>query len=168
MLIENSPGWQVDSFGNRRVRREKGAHQHASLDGDPQEVLVEKVSVRQICRDYGLSHHAVKKMLENVEPPGYQRHEGERPRPKLGLFLGTIDQILEDDKTAPPKQCHTAKRIFKRLRDEHGSDGSESQVRAVVATLRSTSADAYVPLRQPPGEAQFGFGEAMDEIAGVH
>ena len=36
-------------------------------------VLVEKVSVRQICRDYGLSHHTVKKMLDNVEPPGYQR-----------------------------------------------------------------------------------------------
>ena len=130
-------------------------------------VLVEKVSVRQICRDYGLSHHTVKKMLDNVEPPGYQQHEGERPRPKLGSFLGTIDQILEDDKTAPPKQRHTAKRIFERLRDEHGYDGSESQVRAVVATRRSTSADAYVPLRQPPGEAQFDFGEATVEIAGV-
>jgi hypothetical protein len=56
-------------------------------------VLVEKVSVRQICRDYGLSHHTVAKMLENVEPPGYQQGQGERPRPKLGPFLGVIDQI---------------------------------------------------------------------------
>ena len=47
-------------------------------------MMVEKVSVRQICRDYGLSHHTVAKMLENVEPPGYQQGEVERPRPKLG------------------------------------------------------------------------------------
>ena len=57
--------------------------------------------MRQICRDYGLSHHTVAKMLENVEPPGYQQGQGERPRPKLGPFLGVIDQILEVDKTAP-------------------------------------------------------------------
>jgi hypothetical protein len=56
-------------------------------------VLVEKVSVRRICRDYGLSHHTVAKMLKNVEPPGYQQGQGERPRPKLGPFLGVIDQI---------------------------------------------------------------------------
>jgi hypothetical protein len=38
----------------------------------------------------------------------------------LGQFLGVIDEILDADKTAPPKQRHTAKRIYKRLRDEYG------------------------------------------------
>ena len=124
-------------------------------------VLVEKVSVRQICRDYGLSHHTVAKMLENVEPPGYQQGQGERPRPKLGPFLGVIDQILEVDKTAPKKQRHTAKRVFERLRDEHGYQGSESHVRRYLAEIDHRHAEVFVPLSQPPGEAQFDFGEAV-------
>jgi len=39
---------------------------------------------------------------------------------------GIIDQILEDDKEASKKQRHTAKRIFERLRDEHGYLGAIS------------------------------------------
>ena len=78
-------------------------------------VLVEKVPKRQICRDYQISFHTLEKMLQNVEPTGYQQRPGERPRPKLGAFVGVIDQILEDDKTAPKKQRHTAKRIFVRI-----------------------------------------------------
>jgi transposase len=130
-------------------------------------VLVEKVPKRQICREYQISHHTLEKMLQNVEPPGYQQSPGERPRPKLGPFLGVIDQILEDDQTAPKKQRHTAKRIFERLRDEHGCSGSESQVRALVAKRRGRHAEVFVPLAQPPGEAQFDFGEALVEIAGA-
>jgi transposase len=130
-------------------------------------VLVEKVPKRQICREYQISHHTLEKMLQNVEPPGYQQSPGERPRPKLGPFLGVIDQILEDDQTAPKKQRHTAKRIFERLRDEHGCSGSESQVRALVAKRRGRHAEVFVPLAQPPGEAQFDFGEAVVEIAGI-
>ena len=130
-------------------------------------VLVEKVPKRQICREYQISHHTLEKMLQNVEPTGYQQRPGERPRPKLGAFLGVIDQILEDDTTAPKKQRHTAKRIFERLRDEHGYSGSESQVRAVVAQRRGRHAEVFVPLAQPPGEAQFDFGEAVVEIAGT-
>ena len=41
-------------------------------------------------------------------------------RPKLGPLVPVIDAILEADKTALPKQRHTAKRIFERLRIEHG------------------------------------------------
>jgi transposase len=130
-------------------------------------VLVEKVPKRQICREYQISHHTLAKMLQNVEPTGYQQRPGERPRPKLGAFLGVIDQILEDDKTAPKKQRHTAKRIFERLRDEHDYTGSESQVRAVVAQHRERHAEVFVPLAQPPGEAQFDFGEAVVVIADI-
>jgi transposase len=85
-------------------------------------VLVEKVSRRQICRDYGLSHYTVAKILDQVEPPGYQR-VGERPRPKLGPFLEVIEEILR----------LTAKCIFERLVDEHGYTGSESHVRRYLA-----------------------------------
>ena len=130
-------------------------------------VLVEKVSRRQICRDYGLSHQTLAKMLENVEPQGYQQRQGERPRPKLGPFLGVIDEILRLDETAPKKQRHTAKRIFERLRDEHGYQGSESHVRRYLAENDHRHREVFVPLAQPPGEAQFDFGKAIVEIADV-
>ena len=35
-----------------------------------------------------------------------------------------IDAILEGDSRVPRKQRHTAKRVFERLRDEYGFDGS--------------------------------------------
>jgi len=128
-------------------------------------VLVEKVPKRQICREYQISFHTLEKMLRNVEPTGYQQRPGERPRPKLGAFLGVIDQILEEDTTAPKKQRHTAKRIFERLRDEHGYQGSESQVRRYLADNDHRHREVFVPLAQPPGEAQFDFGEAVVVIA---
>ena len=58
---------------------------------------------------------------------------GPRPKPKLGEFLGVIDEILEADKTAPAKQRHTGRRIFERLRDEYGYTGGITQVREAVA-----------------------------------
>ena len=58
-------------------------------------------------------------MLQYAVPPGYQRQQPIK-RPKLGPWLGVIDAILEDDKQRPAKQRHTAKRIFERLKDEHG------------------------------------------------
>jgi hypothetical protein len=44
-------------------------------------------------------------------------------KPKLGPLIPAIEAILEADRTAPVKQRHTAKRIFERLRDEHGFTG---------------------------------------------
>jgi hypothetical protein len=40
--------------------------------------------------------------------------------------MPVIEAILEADRAAPPKQQHTAKRIFERLRDEHGYGGGVS------------------------------------------
>ena len=40
-----------------------------------------------------------------------------------------IDAILEADRQVPRKQRHTAKRIFERLRDEHGFDGQYTIVK---------------------------------------
>src|SRR5271165_3339062 len=129
-------------------------------------VLVEGASKRSILRDYQVGHQALAKILANPEPPGYQMSESRR-KPVLGPYLGVIDEILTADQEAPPKQRHTAKRIFERLRDEYGYAGCESQVRAAVRKARRYSKEAFVPLSHPPGHAQFDFGEAVVEIAGV-
>ena len=129
-------------------------------------VLVEKVSKRQIRRDYRIGSETLDKILANAEPPGY-RQRAPRSRPKREQFLPVIDQILQNDRDAPAKQRHTAKRIYERLRDEHGFEGSESHVRAIVAQARLRTREVFVPLSQPPGEAQFDFGEATVEIDGA-
>jgi transposase len=107
-------------------------------------------------------------MLEHAEPPGYRTTE-QRSRPILGPFAGVIDEILaiDADPSTPKKQRHTARRIFDRLRDEHGYVGSEATVRRYVAQHRRVSAEVFIPLSQPPGEAQFDFGEATVEIDGM-
>ena len=47
-----------------------------------------------------------------------------------------IDQILEDDKTQPKKQRHTAKRIYERLKTEHGFSGGYTVVKDYVREAR--------------------------------
>jgi len=128
-------------------------------------VFVESASKRSIRRDYRVSARTLEKILANAEPPGY-RLRVTRPKPVLGQFLGAIEEILIADRDAPAKQRHTAKRIFERLRDEHGYTGCSSQVRAQVAAARRRQREVFVPLSHPPGEAQYDFGEATVIIAG--
>src|SRR3954464_4712466 len=122
-------------------------------------VLVDGLSKRAACRAYDIHWDTLQKILGQPEPPGYRR-TAPRPRPKLDPFLGVIHQILEDDKKAPRKQRHTARRIFERLRDEHGYTGGLTIVKQAVAAWRTRSAEVFVPLAHPPGEAQVDFGEA--------
>jgi transposase len=99
-------------------------------------------------------------------PPGYQRQQPVR-RPKLGPWVGVIDAILEEDKSTPPKQRHTAKRIFERLRQEHEFAGGYTIVKDYVHTAKLRSREMFVPLTHAPGEAQADFGEAWVVMAGV-
>src|ERR1700761_7285562 len=122
-------------------------------------VLVDRLSKRAACRAYGIHWDTLKKILEHPGPPGYRRATV-RPKPKLDPFLSVIDQILADDKKAPRKQRHTSRRIFERLRDEHGYLGGLTVVKEAVATWRLRSAEVFVPLTHRPGEAQVDFGQA--------
>jgi len=129
-------------------------------------VLVEGASKRSMRREYRIGSETLAKILANPEPPGY-RLAAPRPRPKVGEFVGVIDEILTADRMAPPKQRHTSKRIFERLRDEYGYSGGITQVKEAVAASRLGSRESFVPLSHPPGEAQFDFGEATVVIDGV-
>ena len=122
-------------------------------------VLVEGASKRSVCRDYRIAHKTLQKILANSEPPGY-RQDAARTKTKLGPYLPVITEILEQDRNAPPKQHHTAKRIFERLRDEHGYEGGITQVKEAVARQRRHAREVFVPLSHPLGEAQFDFGFA--------
>ena len=129
-------------------------------------VRVEGQSQRAVAREYGLSRETVRKMLQYAVPPGYQRQQPIK-RPKLGPWLGVIDAILNDDKLRPVKQRHTSKRIFERLKDEHGFTGGYTIVKDYVRTATLRGQEMFVPLVHPAGEAQVDFGEALVVIAGV-
>jgi transposase len=128
--------------------------------------LVEGKSQRTVAREFGLARKTVRKMLAYSAPPGYQRQQPVR-RPKLGPWVGVIDSILKEDKTRPAKQRHTAKRIFERLKEEHGFSGGYTIVKDYVRGEELRSREMFVPLVHPPGEAQADFGEALVVIAGV-
>jgi transposase len=129
-------------------------------------VRVEGRSQRAVAREFGLSRETVGKMMRYAVPPGYQRQQPVR-RPKLGPWVGVIDAILADDRLRPEKQRHTAKRIFERLKEEHGFTGGYTIVKDYVRSVELRSREMFVPLVHPAGEAQADFGEALVVIAGV-
>jgi hypothetical protein len=129
-------------------------------------VQIEGLSRREAARQFGIDPRTVAKMLAFSVPPGYRRR---RPpaRPKLDPFTGIIDAILTQDEGRPRKQRHTSKRIFDRLREEHGYAGGITIVKDYVLARRLRQLEVFVPLRHDPGHAQADFGEALAEIAGV-
>ena len=129
-------------------------------------VQIEGLSKRAAARRFGIDPKTVDKMMTFSVPPGYVRTKPP-VRPKLDAFIGTIDKILADDKGQPKKQQHTAKRIFERLRDEHGFAGGVTIVKDYVAGWQQRAREMFVPLVHPPGHAQADFGEALAIIGGV-
>src|SRR5919107_898778 len=127
---------------------------------------VEGLSIREAARRFGIHRNTVRKMLAFSVPPGYRRR-GPPARPRLGPFTAVIDRILEEDRSAPPKQRHTAKRIHDRLRAEHGFAGGYTTVKDYVRQRRAAVREVFVPLAHPPGHAQADFGEAVAVVGGV-
>jgi transposase len=128
-------------------------------------VLTKELSQRAACKEYGLGWHTLKKILAHDEPPGYRQAQPREKR-KLAPFLPTIQEILTADRQAPKKQRHTAKRIFERLRDEHGYQGGETVVKDAVRAWKQSHQEVFLPLSHPPGEGQVDFGEATVRLSG--
>ena len=116
-------------------------------------VMVEGKSIREVSREFGLHRDTVRKMLAHSVPPGYRRQNPPK-RPKLEPYTGVIDRILEDDLRRPRKQRHTAKRIFERLRDEHGYDGGYTTVKDYVREHRRQTRESDVRFVPPAPNTQ--------------
>jgi transposase len=130
----------------------------------------QRVSVRGLARRHRVHRRTVRQALADATPP--DRKTPVRFSPALGPYRGIIREWLEADAVAPPKQRHTAKRIWERLREEYGADVGQSTVRTFVARVRAESrtgvAVVTVPQTHPPGaEAEVDFGEFRGVIAGV-
>ncbi len=125
-----------------------------------------EISMRQACSEYHLNFRTVRKIVRQPEPSPF-RAPPARPKPVLGPFLSILQQIIDGDRHAPPKQRHTARRIYERLRDEHDYPGCPSIVRDAVRAYKQSQAEVFLPLLHPPGEGQVDFGRAEVVVAGV-
>ena len=123
-------------------------------------------SLSEIASIEKLDWRTVRKYVDmddfNEAPP--KPDEGEHSS-KLDQFKPLIDKWLTEDRKAPRKQRHTARRVHRRLKDEaEGYDCSYRLVAAYVAEkkkeLRLKRKEGYLPLEHHPGEAQADFGYA--------
>jgi transposase len=127
---------------------------------------IEGKSIRQIQREMGYHRKTIRKALEGGEVPHYILRAS-RPSPVLDPVKPIINQWLVEDQDRPPKQRHTAKRIYERLKTEYGFVGAESTVRSYVSQRRKLlGTQVFIPLSyEPGGQGQVDFGEAEVIIA---
>jgi transposase len=131
----------------------------------------EGLSIRALAARHGVHRRAVRQALASPVPPA-KRAPRSRPAPKLGACRALIDAWLEADREAPRKQRHTARRIYRRLVDEHGADVAETTVRDYVRARKRAMGwpvgEVFVPQVHAPGmEAEVDWGEAQVDLAGV-
>lgn len=128
-------------------------------------VLVDGQSKRSVMSEEGLHWETLQKMLAHPEPPGYQGRSS--PGRKIDPHRRWISDLIEADRQVPRKQRHTAIRIFDRLKAERGYEGGYTAVKEVVAELKATKREVFMPLSQRPGEAQVDFGHALVNLNGT-
>jgi transposase len=120
-------------------------------------------SIRSIASRLGHCQKSVGRAIRSQtgEPLPYTRTKPVG-YPKLGAFVAIIQQILREDESAPKKQRHHAKRIFERLKAEHGYAGSYYPVRRYVASLRQSTRETFMRLDHMPGHRmEFDFGQVQ-------
>ncbi|MFI5088977.1 MAG: IS630 family transposase [Terriglobales bacterium] len=122
-------------------------------------VLRGGISQRQMALETGISRQTVRKMLKFTLPPGCRRQQPIR-RPKLGPWIGVIDQIVKEDGTRPKKQRNTAKRIWQRLCEEQQFSGGYTIVKDYLRRARFIANADTKTGRQSQGE---GLGEPSFE-----
>ena len=78
-------------------------------------------SIRSISRRLGHCQKTISRAISSQtgEPLPYTRTKAVG-YPKLGPFVEIIRRIIADDESAPRKQRHHARRIYERLKAEHG------------------------------------------------
>lgn len=132
--------------------------------------------IRKLCINKGISKNTVAKMTGHhwsTIDKYVEKEDWNEPEPKLKVRKSKLDNVksiidkwLTDDIKQPPKQRHTAKRIYDRLCSEYKDtfNASDRAVRAYVSKRRKElyqKHDGFLPLDHPTGEAQADFGKVV-------
>jgi transposase len=128
-------------------------------------LFVEKISKREACLRFDLTYYMVDQISRSECPGSYQR--ASPASPKLGPYISFIECYLEEDKSLPVKQRHTKRRIYERLRDEHGYSHGERTVSDYLLKRERSRTAEFIPLSHPHGQAQFDFGFAHAVLGGI-
>lgn len=74
---------------------------------------VDNETITSLASTFNLSRPTIRKHLNTVEEPVYQRQH--QPHPKLGLFHQQLEDWLEQESHFPRKQRRTAQRLYECL-----------------------------------------------------
>lgn len=95
-----------------------------------------------------------------------------RAKPKLDAIAAFIDRVLDEDRHAPRKQRHTARRIYRRILTEFpnaavAESTGRNHVGARKRAMGLVQRDTFVPQSYALGqEAQVDWYEAWADIGG--
>ena len=112
-------------------------------------------SIKAICRELRLSRKVVRKLIRSGET-SFSYERAVQPRPKLGQWTATLDELLEANTAKPAREQLTLIRLFEDLRGrgyEGGYDAVRRYARRWSKERGESTAAAYVPLSFAPGEA---------------
>src|SRR4029453_3146141 len=118
----------------------------------------------------GVHRRTVRQALRSAVPPA--RKAPERLAPVTDAYPATVRGWLGAARNAPVKQRHTARRVWQRLRDEHGASVGESRGRRLVGRLnseldRDVGKVTIGQVHEPGEDAEVDFGEFQARVAGV-
>jgi len=127
-------------------------------------------TIAGVAAKFGVHRRMVRQAIGNAKPPVHRYPQ--RPRPKLDAVATFIDRMLDEDRRAPRKQRHTARRIHRRIVKEFpAASVAESTVRNYVRARKRQMGlvlhETFVPQSYNWGqEAQVDWYEAWADIGG--
>jgi len=113
--------------------------------------FVQGKPIKEICRALGVSRKVVRKVVRS-KATAFRYERGSQPAPKIGPWIGQLDDLLQANEGKPARERLTLVRLFEELRRQ-GYEGSYDSSRRWRTMHGQSTAAAYVPLSFAPGEA---------------
>jgi len=127
-------------------------------------------TIAGVASKFGVHRRMVRQAIAGALPPVHRYPA--RPQPKLGLVVAFIDQVLDEDRRAPRKQRHTARRLYRRILTEFpdaavAESTVRNHVRARKRAMGLVGRETFVPQSYSLGaEAQVDWYEAWADLGG--
>lgn len=128
-------------------------------------------SIKEIQEIVERDPKTIRKAIKGVEPRYNKKKE--RTKPVIGDYIWKIKEWLEEDdkNNVPKKQRHTGRRIYHRLQEECGYEGSERTVQREVSRIKiemgNSKKEEFIPSDPEKREgAEADWGEAVVEVNG--